>query len=172
MKSEAGFFGVALYRPKTEHNYGSLLRTAQIFGANHIAIIGSRFQKQSSDTFQAEQSIPVYSYDCFDNFYRHIPRGTMLVAVEQSTEAEDLAQFKHPPRAIYLFGAEDFGLPPEIIQRCHRTLSLQGERSLNLAVAASIVIYHREALGDKSEAYRTRRSVLEQKSTLSVEQAY
>ncbi len=157
MKTDQGFFGIALYRPKTHHNYGSLLRTAQVLGANHIAMIGTRFHKQSSDTFQAEQSLPIFEYDCFDNFYRQLPRGTMLIAVEQTEGAVDLAAFEHPPRAVYLFGAEDIGLPPDIIKRCHRVLSLQGDRSLNLAVAGSIVIYHRQALQTRRHPYHTRR---------------
>jgi tRNA G18 (ribose-2'-O)-methylase SpoU len=141
-----GFFGIALYRPKTHHNYGSLLRTSQVFGAHFISLIGARFQKQSSDTFQAEYSIPVYEHDCFDDFYRSLPRGTMVIGVEQGADAEDLANFQHPLRAVYVLGAEDDGLPKDILKRCHRTLSLRGERSLNLAVAGSIVIYHREGL--------------------------
>lgn len=143
---DAGFFGIALYRPKTQHNYGSLLRTGQVFGASFLSLIGARFQKQSSDTFQSEYSMPVYEHDSFDDFYCRLPRGTMIVGVERHRDANDLKIFEHPLRAVYLFGAEDDGLPPEILRRCHRTLSLRGERSLNLAVAGSIVIYHREGL--------------------------
>lgn len=56
-----------------------------------------------------------------------------------------LNSFCHPERAIYLLGAEDHGLPGEIIQQCHHHISLEAVRieSYNIAIAGSIVMYHR-----------------------------
>ncbi len=141
-----GYFGLAIYRPKKEVNFGSLLRTAQIFDASFIALIGSRYLRQSSDTFGAVHHIPIFEYDCFDNFYLNLPRSCQIIGVEQHERAQQLRAYQHPLSAVYLFGAEDDGLPPNILERCHDLVMLEGEKSMNLAVAGSIVIYHRVCL--------------------------
>lgn len=143
-----GYYGLAIYRPKKEVNVGSLLRTAQIFDASFIALIGSRYHRQSSDTFGAVHHIPLFEYDCFDSFYLNLPRSCQIVGVEQHERAKELKAYKHPLSAVYLLGAEDDGLPPAILDRCHDIVMLEGEKSMNLAVAGSIVIYHRVCLSD------------------------
>ncbi|RYZ59217.1 MAG: TrmH family RNA methyltransferase [Proteobacteria bacterium] len=142
-----GYYGLAIYRPKKEVNFGSLLRTAQIFDASFIALIGSRYHRQASDTFGAVHHIPVFEYDSFDSFYINLPRSCQIVAVEQHERAVDLKGYKHPLSAVYLLGAEDDGIPPAILDRCHDLIKLDGEKSMNLAVAGSIVVYHRVSLG-------------------------
>ena len=138
-----GYYGLAIYRAKKEVNFGSLLRTAQIFDASFIALIGSRYHRQASDTFGAANHIPVFEYDSFDSFYINLPRSCQIVAVEQRADAKALRGFEHPLSACYLLGAEDDGLPGDVVDRCHQLLMLEGEKSMNLAVAGSIVIYHR-----------------------------
>ena len=56
-----------------------------------------------------------------------------------------LKSFVHPERAIYLLGAEDHGLPGEIMDKCHKIISIETIRteSFNVAVAGSIVMYDR-----------------------------
>ena len=141
-----GYYGLAIYRPKKAVNFGSLLRTAQIFDASFIALIDGRYHRQASDTFGAVHHIPVFEYDCFDNFYRNLPRGCQIIGVEQSERSTQLRAFRHPLSAVYLLGAEDDGLPPAILDRCHELVMLEGEKSMNLAVVGSIIIYHRVSL--------------------------
>lgn len=143
-----GYYGLAIYRPKKEVNFGSLLRTAQIFGASFIALIGSRYHRQASDTFGAVNHLPIFEYDSFDSFYINLPRSCQIVAVEQQADAKPLKGFKHPLSACYLLGAEDDGIPTNILERCHQVVMLEGEKSMNLAVAGSIVIYHRLHLSE------------------------
>ena len=141
-----GYFGLALYRPKKSVNFGSLLRTAQIFGASFIAMIDGRFHRQPSDTYGSVDHVPVFEYDCFDSFYLNLPRSCQIVGVEQHARSIDLREFRHPLSAVYLLGSEADGLAPSILDRCHHLVQLKGEKSLNLAVAGSIVIYHRVGL--------------------------
>jgi hypothetical protein len=50
----------------------------------------------------------------------------------------------HPERACYLLGAEDYGLPAEIIARCEFAVRIPGAAyCLNLASAATIMMYDR-----------------------------
>ncbi len=57
--------------------------------------------------------------------------------------ASALADIQHPERAAYLLGAEDVGLSQEAQNACAFLTCLPGERSLNVSVAGSIVMYDR-----------------------------
>jgi len=139
-----GFYGVGIECCKTEVNYGSLFRTANILGASFMFVIGKRFKKQCSDTTKSFLHIPTYSYETFDEFYKNIPINTILCGVELSKTAKQLENFTHPLRAIYLLGAEDHGLSKKALEKCKELIVLRGEYSMNVAVAGSIVLYHRQ----------------------------
>lgn len=128
---------------KTSMNYGTLFRTAQILGADFIFLIGARFKPQSSDTMKSWRHIPTFVYKDFKDFNDHRPYDCELVGIELTDKSQMLADFKHPKRACYLLGAEDHGLTRESIEHCQRIVQLPGERSLNVSVAGSIVIYDR-----------------------------
>lgn len=138
-----GYYGVAVYRPKNKQNYGSLLRSLNLMDGDFFHLIGARFQRQSSDTICSHRHIPVYEHATFEDFYKVLPYGCQLVGVELDAQAIDLTKFKHPERCVYLLGAEDHGLAPEVIARCHKLVKLYGRFSMNLAVAGSIVMHHR-----------------------------
>jgi tRNA G18 (ribose-2'-O)-methylase SpoU len=61
------------------------------------------------------------------------------------TEGTPLSEFQHPAQAIYLLGSENDGLPEEILQKCNVVVSIESvlRKSYNVAVAGSIVMYHR-----------------------------
>lgn len=138
-----GFYGIGIHCCKTATNYGTLLRTANILGASFLFLIGKRFKKQSSDTCATWKHIPVFEYQDFESFYNNLPYNCRLVGIELTDKAVLLEKFVHPERACYILGAEDHGLSPEIMKRCHFTVKLFGAFSMNVATAGSIVIYHR-----------------------------
>lgn len=143
---DRGFFGIGIYHPKNSINIGTLWRTANILGASFIFTVGARYRKQSSDTMQTPRHVPLTHYKDIDDLRAHLPDSCMLIGVELADEALDLKIFSHPERACYMLGAEDNGIPPAILSKCHKVLRLAGEKSMNVAVAGSIVMYHREAL--------------------------
>lgn len=142
-----GFFEIGVYHSKTEQNIGTLWRSAYQLGASGIFTIGRRYRGQSSDTCQAHRHIPLRHYQDFEEFNRFRPAGAILVGVEMG--GIPIQEFTHPQRAIYLLGAEDHGLPPKIIERCNVLVSLSAvtRESYNVAVAGSIVLYHRCFMG-------------------------
>ncbi|MDX1349400.1 MAG: RNA methyltransferase [Putridiphycobacter sp.] len=142
---EESFFGIGIYQPKTSHNIGTLWRTAFILGASYIFIIDGKYNHQSSDTSKTWSKIPFFKYDSFDHFYSAMPHSTQLVGIEMGEAVTPLAKFVHPPRASYLLGAEDNGLPDAITARCHHLTKLPGKTSLNVSVTGSIIIYDRLA---------------------------
>ncbi len=141
-----GYFGIGIYQTKTPANIGTLWRSAQNFGAAFIFTIGQRYRNQSSDTTAAPRHIPLYHYLDFDHFQAARPLDCLLIGVEQSDNSQALESFDHPERAIYLLGAEDNGLPPPVIDRCQHVVHISTPMCLNVAVAGSIVIYHRNTM--------------------------
>jgi tRNA G18 (ribose-2'-O)-methylase SpoU len=138
-----GICAIGIIQGKERLNYGTLFRTAQIFEADFVFVVGARYQPQKTDTYCSYRHLPSYSYQNFADFLRHRPYDCSLVSVELCSDAVCLSQFTHPKRAIYLLGSEDYGLPPEILKASDLKVAIHGERSLNVAVAGSILLYDR-----------------------------
>lgn len=137
------FFGIGIQNGKTPENLGVLWRSAQNLGASFIFTIGNRYAKQACDTHNAVKAMPYYHYANFEDFFNHLPKGTRLVGVELTDQAEPLETFKHPRRCVYLLGAEDHGLSKAAIEKSHFLVKFKSQLSLNVSVAGSIVMYDR-----------------------------
>ena len=137
-----GYYAIGIYETKTESNIGTLWRSAHNFGADFIFTIGKRYEKERSDTTKAYKHIPLYHYKDWEDFKTHIPVGSELVFVEQTTGARNLKDIAHPERAIYVLGAEDKGVPEEIM-RGYQKIFIETPMCLNVAVAGSIIMYDR-----------------------------
>ena len=134
---------IGIYHPKTPLNIGTLWRSAYQLGAAGIFTIGRRYHQQASDTLKTWRHIPLREYPDFAAFQAAQPFQSLIVGIEMGGKA--LATYFHPARAIYLLGAEDHGLPPDILALCHEVVSIEAMRtaSYNVAVAGSLVLYHR-----------------------------
>jgi tRNA(Leu) C34 or U34 (ribose-2'-O)-methylase TrmL len=140
-----GYFGIGVYHPKTEHNIGTLWRSAFLYDAAYVFTIGQRYKKQSSDTPKSIRHIPLFHYETFEEFYKQLPYAAQLICIELDETSKPLSVVNHPPQAVYLLGAEDHGLPQDIIARGHQIVQIPAakEQSMNVAVAGSIVMYDR-----------------------------
>ena len=138
-----GYFEAGVYNAKNEHNVGTLWRSAYQLGAAGLFTIGRPYRRQPGDTFGSIHQIPLRQYPSFEEFLRARPVGAVLVGVEMG--GVPLSRFRHPEKALYLLGAEDIGLPEHILAQCNAVVSLEAVTrvSYNLAVAGSIVLYHR-----------------------------
>lgn len=138
-----GYCGIGIFGPKNSMNMGTLWRSALLLDASYIFTIGQRYKKQPSDVYASARHMPLFTYQSFDEFYGRLPYNCRLVGIELDDRATEIRQYKHPERAVYLLGAEDHGLPPSVISRCHDIIRLPGERSMNVATAGSIVLFDR-----------------------------
>lgn len=143
-----GYCAIGIYGCKTEVNIGGLWRSAHAFGAAYIFCIGPRYhrglRRQASDVSHASDNIPFLVYDSFQQFLAARPRGATLIGVEQATASVPLETFCHPRCCIYLLGAEDGGLPANVLATCNKIVAIQTPVCLNVATAGSIVLYDRE----------------------------
>lgn len=141
-----GFFEIGVYHPKSEMNIGTLWRSAMQLGAAGIFTIGRRYKKQASDTIKSYLHLPMRNYESFDEFLAVRPMNAILIGIEIG--GRSLGGYCHPEQAVYLLGAEDHGLPANVTDKCNSILSLDAitRPSYNVAVAGSIVMYHRQFL--------------------------
>ena len=139
-----GYFGIGVYNIKHKCNLGTLLRSAYIFGASFVFVIGKRFKKQASDTIKSYRHIPLFQYKNMEEWKENIPYDCIPICVEISNKAIKLNKFIHPERAIYLLGAEDHGLPEKILKD-YQTIIIPTHRDfcLNVATAGSVIMYDR-----------------------------
>lgn len=138
-----GYFEIGIYHTKTAVNIGTLWRSAYQLGASGIFTIGKRYKEQGSDTCKAHRHIPLRHFEDFEEFQGARPCGARLIGVEMG--GVPLSRFYHPEQCIYLLGAEDHGIPSEILDKCQQVVSLETVRqeSYNVAVAGTLIMYDR-----------------------------
>lgn len=136
-------FAVALLNIDGGLNIGSMIRSAVIFGADKVYLIGSR-------RFDRRSTVGSHNYVLID----HIPNGLPVlekikddgynpVAIEQggaTVSREEFASLKNP---CFLFGSEAQGLDKSITDHCpcYEIHQYGVLRSLNVSSAAAIVLY-------------------------------
>ena len=140
-----GFSAIGIWHPKTAHNVGSLWRSAGLYGAAFVFTVGHRYAKQPSDTQHTTLHTPLFHYTDLDDLVEHLPHSCPLIGVEMDPRATALSRFTHPERGAYLLGAEDHGLPPQVLDRCHRLVEIEtpAPQSMNVACAGAVLLHHR-----------------------------
>lgn len=144
-RSTTGFFGIGVYHPKTESNIGTLMRTAFLYKASFVYTIGARYRRQASDTPNTAANVPLFHFETVDDLVDHLPHAAPLVAVELDDRAVTLRQYQHHRNAVYMLGAEDAGIPEQVLAKCHEVVTIESPMpwSMNVATAGSLVIYDR-----------------------------
>lgn len=138
-----GHFGIGVYQGKCNYNLGVLWRGAYQLGANYIFTVGQRYKKDSGDVFKTWKRIPLFTYQTIEDMKSAAPREAPIVCVESG--GTNLPEFTHPPRAVYLLGAEDGGLPKHVIETCHSIVTIPALRTetYNVSQAGTLVMYDR-----------------------------
>ena len=116
-----------------------------MFGARLVIIGASRVETKGrierTDPRSTHRHLPV---QWLPNVIDGLPHECKAVAVEMYDAATSLPAFQHPERAFYIFGAEDTGLPLELLNICDHIVSIPAG-SLNLSAAVNVVLYDRAA---------------------------
>ena len=146
-----GYFAIGIYQPKFEINVGTLWRTANLYCASMLFTIGKRYTPNKSDKMSSDKHIPLVHFNNIEHFLEANPLNIPIIGIEMDQRARVLHKFNHPESAWYLLGAEDDGLPKEVINELDHVVQIPTlkDYSMNVSVAGSIVLYDRFIRGQK-----------------------
>ena len=132
-------------------NMGAMVRVVAAFGADAL-VLGER----SCDPFWRQAirvsmgtvfSLPIVQSDDLLRDMKRLQQewGVELAATVLDERAESLASARRGPKLGLVFGNEAQGLDQHVIDACVRRVTIPmklGTDSLNVAVAAGIILYH------------------------------
>ena len=143
---------VVLDDVRSMHNVGSVLRTADAFRLEAVWMCGITGTPPHPEIHKtalgAEDSVEwQYFPTATEAVERLKAQGAEVLAVEQAEGATMLHDFQPSPSRHYaiVMGNEVKGVHQEVIDRCHGCLEIPQcgtKHSMNVSVAAGIVIYH------------------------------
>src|SRR5579862_6314059 len=149
---------------RSAHNVGSILRSADGFGAEKVYLTGySPYPESANDqrlphisqkisqavhktALGAERSVPWEHRPDINRLLRQLAAdGYSLAALEQTPQAINLDQFDSADDIALVLGNEITGVEPKILGETglHLQIPMLGAKeSLNVAAAAAIALYH------------------------------
>lgn len=134
-------FRVAVDRAKNAFNIGSIVRTAHSFLAKEILLVGSEpWYERAAMGMQKYENIIELS-DSFTLVERAASSNWPLVVFEKEHARASLWQADMPEGAVLVFGSEDEGVHPAIVEAAHEIVSIPMygiNHSYPVSVAAGI----------------------------------
>jgi len=143
---------VVLDDVRSMHNVGSVLRTADAFRLQAVWMCGITGTPPHAEIHKtalgAEDSV---AWRYFENAMEAVGKlkeeGVEVLAVEQAEGSTMLHEFRPDPSRRYaiVLGNEVKGVHQEVIDQCNGCLEIPQrgtKHSMNVSVAAGIVIYH------------------------------
>jgi tRNA G18 (ribose-2'-O)-methylase SpoU len=144
-----------LHNIRSAYNVGAIFRTADATGVRRIYLTGytptpidrfGRVQAEISKTsLGASESVP-WEHDTLPAVITMLQtKHVQVVAVEQASNSIPLAEFTADGPVAYVFGNEVTGLAPDALQAVNAIVELPmlgTKESLNVSVAAGVVMYH------------------------------
>jgi tRNA G18 (ribose-2'-O)-methylase SpoU len=141
---------------RSAYNVGAMFRTADGAGVNKIFLVGytptpidrfGRIQAEVSKTsLGASEIIPWEAVQSSVDVVRWLKtQGFTVVAIEQTPSSISLKDFHVPPKVAYIMGNEVGGVESETVAVVDQVVDIpmRGQKeSLNVSVAAGIVMYH------------------------------
>lgn len=167
-KSKEGIApAVALCNPKFPHNVGAALRACSCFGIKQLWFSGNRVSLTASKGYRLPREERMKGYSevelrNFDYFFEQFDRDVTPIAVELRENSEQLTQFIHPEKPLYVFGPEDSSIPQVLLKHCHRFVVIPTAHCVNLSAAVYLVLYDRlqKRIADGLEPCRPMSEIL------------
>lgn len=151
-KSPSSGIVVVLDNIRSAHNAGSVLRSADAFHADKVYMCGITPVPPSPEMHKtalgAEDSVPwEYASETLELVLRLQSEGFLAVCVEQTVNSVKLPSFRREPGRKYalILGNEVDGVADEVVDASDFALEIPQfgtKHSLNVSVAAGIVLYH------------------------------
>lgn len=139
-------FSILLVNVDYDLNTGTIIRTANVFGASEVILYGrKKFDRRAS--VGAEFYTNFRQIEYLDQLETTLSEYGNIIALENNlSNTESLINYKwdYSQKILICLGQEGNGIPSEILNLCKTTLEipqLGSVRSLNVSTAAAIVMY-------------------------------
>ena len=138
---------IVLLEPEIASNTGNIGRTCVATGTKLHLIEPLGFQLSEKNLKRAGmdywERLDVKRYIDYEDFLAKNPDAEVFMATTKARRSYD--EVNYPSDAFLLFGKESGGIPEELLiqhpEQCVRIPMKEGERSLNLANSAAILLY-------------------------------
>jgi len=149
-KNENFFHAVLLDNIRSAWNVGSIFRSADGFGFNHVYLCGitptPENEAVTKTSLGAEEYLPwSYHKDAVKLVMGLKKEGWKIIALEEGDNAIEVGkQITHHEKTVLILGSEVTGVDPDLLAQCDEILSIpmQGQkRSLNVAIAFSVAAF-------------------------------
>jgi tRNA G18 (ribose-2'-O)-methylase SpoU len=137
-------FHVAIENFGHDHNIGTVVRTANAFGAAGVHIVGRRRWNRRG-AMVTDRYLQVHHHDTVAGLGEFATEhGLVVVAVDNTPGAQRLETAELPRECVLLFGQEGPGVTGEARAAAGMTVSIAqfgSTRSINAGVAAGIAMH-------------------------------
>lgn len=146
---------IILHNIRSAYNVGAIFRTADGAGVEKVFLTGytptpvDRFGRSQQEikktSLGASESLPWEQGDIFEIITKLKSEDVEVVAVEQTPDSISLSDFKPVKNVAYIMGNEVDGVTEDILEVVDQVVDIpmRGQKeSLNVSVAAGIVLYH------------------------------
>ncbi len=142
---------VVLVSPQIPPNTGNVARTCAVTGSRLHLVRPLGFSLEAKDLRRAGldywEDVPLAVHRDWPEFEARALRGqTEKLHLFTGRGGRSLFDVAFAPGDVLVFGQEQLGLPPALLDafpdRCLGIPMLEGRRSLNLAVAVGVAVYH------------------------------
>lgn len=132
---------IAVCRAKNPFNIGAIIRVAHSFLVREIFLIGTEpyYERAAMGMQKYETIIEHPDEQSFLEAVRHRP----LIGVERDHARTTIWEASFPPNLVFLFGSENDGLPPVLLDACSEIVAIPMygiNHSYPVAIAAGMVL--------------------------------
>lgn len=143
---ETGGTGLEIAIENLDHdfNIGSIVRTANAFGARHVHIVGAkRWNRRGA--MVTDRYLHVHHHPTTEDFLAEVgTRGRTVIGIDNVPGSGPLEGAKLPVDAVLVFGAEGPGLSPQMQAACQSIYHISqygSTRSINVGHAAAVAMW-------------------------------
>ena len=152
---------IGLSNPKSPTNVGAVMRAAGCYQVDDVRYTGERYDRAAkfqTDTKKVANKIPLTSVE---SLLDDLPDDLEIVCVELAEGATPLPRFKHPEKALYVFGPEDGSITQQVADRADHVVYVPTVGCMNLAATVNVLLYDRlaksEEMDESEELIRSSR---------------
>jgi tRNA G18 (ribose-2'-O)-methylase SpoU len=139
-------FAVLAFNYTKEPNVVTLIRSAEIFGAKEVILVGIKPELTNKVSVGSINWIEIKYFKEFEEAYEYLKGKYKLVALEITKDAKPIFEIKkYPKNTCFVIGSEKTsGVPKEVLEKCDLVVKIPQygiTGSLNTATTGSIALF-------------------------------